>query len=207
MVCNHATCSNLIWQEKVQPATRCRRCGTWWPTPKSTGKGKGQGDRGKQTMHPQTTSWPRKTYQEALMDTPPGLTKLRPLKKGKDQQAAAELLASTWDVIPEGIQGKLQPLGLGPPPQEEPELTDLLKTHMAALPQAVQEVVTKMTQQGPDTEKDCQQAQKPPCGKHGTSNTKANLPGSAGGHHPAGPTQGHSPVRPTQHQNTRCAWQ
>ena len=87
-------------------------CGTWWPnTTKATGKGKG---------------WYRKAT-DGLLDTPPGLKQLKPLKKAKNQQAAAaELLAITWDVIPEGIQGKL-----GPPPQE-PELTDLLKSHTSA---------------------------------------------------------------------------
>lgn len=48
----------------------------------------------------------------------------------------SDLLASTWDVIPESIQPKLQALGLGPQQPEEPELTDLLKTH-TALRQAV----------------------------------------------------------------------
>ena len=80
------------------------------------------------------------------MDTPPGLNKLQPPKKAKDQQTAAELLASTWDVIPEGVQSKLQALGFGPSQPEDPELTDLLKTHMSALPQAVQDVVNRLTQ-------------------------------------------------------------
>ena len=88
-----------------------------------------------------------------MLDTPPGLHRPRPLKQNKDQAAAAELLASTWDVIPEGIQSKLT----APPPQEEPELTELLKSHMTALPQEVQAVVTKLTQPLPDTEKDLAQ--------------------------------------------------
>ena len=88
-----------------------------------------------------------------MLDSPPGLHRPRPLKQNKKQAAAAELLATTWEVIPEGIQTKLMALGFGPPPPEEPELTELLKTHMTALPQEVQAVVTKLTQPLPDTEK------------------------------------------------------
>lgn len=104
-----------------------------------------------------STTWPKKTYQEALMDTPPGLTKPRPLRRPKDQQQAAELLTATWDVIPDTIQTKLQALGLGPQPPEEPGLTDILKTHMASLPQEVQAVVTRLTAPIPQSEKDIAQ--------------------------------------------------
>ena len=79
------------------------------------------------------------------------------LKQTKEQATAVELIASTWDVIPEGIQTKLTALGYGPPPQEEPELTGLLKSHMTALPQEVQAVVTELTQPLPDTEKELAQ--------------------------------------------------
>ena len=84
-------------------------------------------------------------------------TKPRPLRKPKDQQQAAELLQATWDVIPDTIQTKLQALGLGPQPQEEPGLTDILKTHMASLPQEVQAVVTRLTASIPQTEKEIAQ--------------------------------------------------
>ena len=88
------------------------------------GKGKGQGrPTGKTLMNP-ASQWP---------EPPPGLTKFKPLKKNKVQQEATELLASTWTVLPENIQNKLQALGIGPNKPEEPELTDLLKTHMAHL--------------------------------------------------------------------------
>ena len=66
---------------------------------------------------------------------------------------AVELLASTWEVIPTEIQPKLQTLGFGPPPQEEPGLEEILQTNLKELPQAVQDVVNKMQQPIPDTEK------------------------------------------------------
>ena len=88
-----------------------------------------------------------------LLDKPPGLQKLKPLKKTMPTQAANELLASTWDVIPAEVQSKLQTLGFGPPPQEEPGLEAILQTHLKELPQAVQHLVNKMHQPIPDTEK------------------------------------------------------
>ena len=148
-VCSHSSCRNWIWQDKLQPGTRCRRCGTWWTTgAATTGKGKGQGHGGRAPHTTRNTTWPKK----ALTDSPPGLSRPKPLRKPKDQQTAAELLTATWDVIPEDIQHKLQAVGLGPQPPEEPALTDILKTHMSALPPEVQEVVIRLTEPLPQTE-------------------------------------------------------
>ena len=67
------------------------------------------------------------------------------------QQEATELLNGSWSTLPEETQIKLQALGIGP---EEPELTDILKTHMDALPPQVQQIVTKLTAPEPCTERD-----------------------------------------------------
>ena len=83
-------------------------------------------------------------------------------------------MASTWEVIPEAIQAKLTALGYGPPPQEEPELTELLKSHMTALPQEVQDVVTKLTQPIPDTEKELAQKLKSQVGDLKSVSIKKN---------------------------------
>ena len=98
-VCSKSSCHNWIWQDKIQSGNCCRKCGTWWVINKSNGKGKGQGHSNKTNTASMT--WPRKTYQEALMDSPPGLARPRPLRRSKDQQQAAELLTATWDVIPD----------------------------------------------------------------------------------------------------------
>ena len=156
MICQNQNCHNWIWQDKMRPGTRCRQCGQRWNNSANTGKGKGQG-HGQAKPHGHGKAWPKKSAGTQMLDTPPGHHRPRPLKQNKDQAAAAELLATTWDVIPEGIQSKLTALGYGPQPQEEPELTELLKSHMTALPQEVQAVVTKLTQPLPDTEKDLAQ--------------------------------------------------
>ena len=83
-------------------------------------------------------------------------------------------MASTWEVIPEAIQAKLTALGYGPPPQEEPELTELLKSHMTVLPQEVQAVVTKLTQPLPDTEKELAQKLKAQVGELKSVSIKKN---------------------------------
>ena len=145
MVCHK--CSNWIWQDKLRPDTRCRKCGTWWPTPRTgIGKGKGQG-----RPHRPNDSW-RQSHND-LLDKRPGLSRLKPLKKSMPNQSANDLLTSTWEVIPPDVQTKLQTLGFGPPPQEEPGLEAILQTHLRELPQAVQDVVNKMQQPIPDTEK------------------------------------------------------
>ena len=114
MTCKNTTCHNWIWEGKVRPGTKCRKCGRWWA----------------------------------------GLTKFKPLKRTKVQQEATELLSTTWTNIPEDIQGKLQALGIGPQKPEEPALEDLLKTHMNAPPQQVQDIVSKLTTPEPITERE-----------------------------------------------------
>ena len=121
-------------------------CGTWWPVLKVTqgGTGKGQGRPAKTDMSRNTT-W---------LDTPPGLDKLKPLKKTKIQKEATELLEPVWSAMSSELQDKLQHLGIGPKKPPEPDLHEMLKTHMASLPAQVQEVVTRLTAPAPVSEQD-----------------------------------------------------
>ena len=141
MVCSKSTCGNWIWTDKVRSGTKCRKCGSWWPElPSHNGKGKGYGKPSN-----------RATSNPAWLESPPGLTKIRPLKKTKVQQEATELLATSWTALSEETQTKLQALGIGP---AKPALQDLLKTHMDALPVQVQEIVSKLTAPEPITERE-----------------------------------------------------
>ena len=148
VTCRHSQCTNWIWQDKLKPDTRCRQCGTWWPVLKAsqggTGKGKGQG-RPTKTEATKQASW---------LETPPGLGKLKPLKKTKLQKEATELLEQVWSGMSNELQDKLQHLGIGPKKPPEPDLHEMLKTHMAALPAQVQEVVTRLTTPAPASEQD-----------------------------------------------------
>ena len=56
--------------------------------------------------------------------------------------------------MPHELQDKLQHLGIGPKKPPEPDLHEMLKTHMAALPAQVQEVVTRLTTPAPASEQD-----------------------------------------------------
>ena len=165
MTCKNPSSTNWIWADKVRPGTRCRKCGQWWPQTTSTGNGKGQG-HGQTKANGHGKTWPRKQAADQLLDTPPGLF--------QSAASQAELLASTWDVIPGPIQAKLAALGYGPPPQEEPELTELLKSHMTALPQEVQDAVTKLTQPIPDSEKELAQKLKAQVGDLKSVSIKKN---------------------------------
>ena len=84
------------------------------------------GGTGKGKGYGRPTSKARQTGPEP----PPGLGRVKPLKKSK-------VLATSWPAKP-----------------EEPELTDILKSHMESLPTQVQQIVTKLTAPEPCTEKD-----------------------------------------------------
>lgn len=116
-----------------------------WMTPStSTGKGKGYGKPSHKHQRGQNT-W---------LETPAGLSKVRPLKISKVQQEATDLLSTVWTTLNEDTQTKLQAIGIGPTKPDTPELKDVLKTHMEALPQQVQELVTKLTTPEPCTERE-----------------------------------------------------
>ena len=139
MTCSRHDCTNWIWTDRVKPNTKCRRCGNWWPAATGgAGKGKGSGR-------------PTSKAKQPWLETPPGLGRVKPLKKSRvQQQEATHLLATSWTTLPAETQNRLQALGIGPAKPEEPELTDILKSHMESLPTQVQ----KLTAPEPCTEKD-----------------------------------------------------
>ena len=141
MVCKHSACSNWIYSDKLRPGTKCRKCGTWWPTyAKTTGKGKGYGKPANKANNG-SRNWP---------EPPPGLSKLKPLKRTKVQQEATELLSTAWTSLSEDTQTKLQAIGIGPRKPEEPQLQEVLKSHMQSLPPQVQDLVNKLTTPEPE---------------------------------------------------------
>ena len=137
MTCSKHGCTNWIWTDRMKTGSKCRRCGTWWPSPAGgTGKGKGYG---------------RPAYQASAKNLMAGRP-TRPFKKTKVQREATDLLTTSWSALPEETQTKLQALGIGPSKPEEPELTDILKSHMDALPPQVQQIV--LTAPEPCTERE-----------------------------------------------------
>ena len=70
--CSHSSCRNWIWNDKIQPGTRCRRCGTWWPNvTKATGKGKGQGHGATPQTSPGSMAPPAPDHRTRLACIPP----------------------------------------------------------------------------------------------------------------------------------------
>ena len=110
MIFKNTTGHNWIWEDNLRPGTKCRKCGRW--SSSHTSKGKGYG-RPVTKLTTGSNNW---------LETPPGLAKLKPLKRTKVQQEATELKSTTWPTILEDIQGKLQALGLGPTKPDKPEL-------------------------------------------------------------------------------------
>ena len=70
---------------------------------------------------------------------------MKPLKKNKLQKEATDLLEPVWSAISTDLQDKLQHLGIGPQKPPEPDLHEMLKTHMASLPTQAQEAVARLT--------------------------------------------------------------
>ena len=85
VVCTQGACANWIWTDKVRTGTKRRKCGAWWPeTSSRDGKGKGYGRPTTKTM-----------ANQQRLEAPPGLTKIKPLKRAKVQQEGTELLSTS----------------------------------------------------------------------------------------------------------------
>ena len=105
-------------------------------------------------IHPARVKAMASHRPQNLPESPPHLPKVRPLKISKVQQEATELLSTAWTTLTEDTQAKLQANGIGPTKPEAPELKDVLKSHVEALPQPVQDLVTKLTTPEPCTERE-----------------------------------------------------
>ena len=142
--CSKASCSNWIWEDRIQANYTCRLCGTPWKKPLQ-GFAKA-GDR-------RSSGWTKpKTRQ---VTPPPGLPSSRPPRPSKLQKRASEILAPAWDSLDETLKVKLTEVGINPSPKvTEPDLTDVLKENLASLPAPVKELVEKITKPQPETEKD-----------------------------------------------------
>ena len=96
----------------------------------------------------------RATGNPTWLESPPGLTKIRPLKKSKVQQEATDLLANSWMALPEDTQTKLQALGIGPGRTGFAGSFEDPHGCIATLPLQVQEIASKLTAPEPITERE-----------------------------------------------------
>lgn len=127
LICLHC---HTPWQSKL-PDLKSKRAVTWaaWNHPK----------KGNQ--------WPRKTYQEALLEPPPGLYGGQPPKRGKKvkQTALCKAIQEHWDTLPEAMKTQCEALGVAhaPPPPVQ-DLPTLIKEHLQSLPQDLKAAVEKI---------------------------------------------------------------
>ena len=139
-VCSKSNCSNWIWQDKIQSGNRCRKCGTWWTITKSNGKGKGQGHASKGNGASTTSIWPRKTCQEALIDTPPQevqavVTRLTAPIPQTEKEIAQQLKQQVTEMKNQSIRKN----------QLQAKL-DQVKSQYAAMLQDMQDIQTKLNE-------------------------------------------------------------
>lgn len=93
--------------------------------------------------------WPRKSYQEALLESPPGLHGGHAGKKQKKvkQTALCKAVQEHWDTLPEALRTQCEALGVPPavppPPQDLPTL---IKEHLQSLPQDLKTAVEKIVE-------------------------------------------------------------
>ena len=94
----------------------------------------------------QGAQWPKKSYQQALVEPAPGLagggeTAKKQKKKTKGPEALHQALRDHWKELPVALQQRAQLLGLAPP---APDLPTLLQEHLQSLPPEVKQAVEKV---------------------------------------------------------------
>ena len=116
-VCAHKRCANWIWADKLNPGARCRKCGTWW---QQAHQPTGKGDTAPEERFPARPRGPKRPMLKRSWTHHLAYKSLGRSRRARTSKRQADLLATTWDVIPGEIQSKLQALGFGPPQPEEP---------------------------------------------------------------------------------------
>ena len=100
----------------------------------------------------QGNQWPQKSYKDALVKHPPGLSprSLRKPKNGNQKNVLTELgnmAQKHWQHLPDEVKGFLTGHGLGEAPQpKEPDLKEILLQHLGQLPVDVKAKVEGLLQ-------------------------------------------------------------
>ena len=150
-VCSHCR-KSWIWEDRLigRPNLTCNQCGGKWQTDTLPDLKKARRITWASWNYNGTGhQWPRKTYQEALLEAPPGLQggqKRKKLKRGGDA-GIQKALKEHWDHLPEAFRAQCTALGLQKvetPPT--PDLPSLIKEHLQSLPTDLKEAVEKIVE-------------------------------------------------------------
>ena len=131
------------WDDKIyaNPKGQCKGCQrAWLPQLQQRGDG-AKGWQKPMQQRPKSHSWPKrtgqKTYKTALIEAPPGLAQNKGLKNKKWQNLAGAA-QQHWETLPQSFKDVLTANGIVKQPEEKPvDLKELLKQHLAALPEVL----------------------------------------------------------------------
>ena len=139
-----------IWHDRLiaKPDLKCTHCQTPWQSSKFPDlRRRRRVTRAAWNFPKGGAQWPQKTYQNALLEAPPGLhggQAGRKQKKAK-QTALCKAVQEHWDTLPEALRTQCEALGVppvAPPPRQD--LPALIKEHLQSLPQDLKAAVEKI---------------------------------------------------------------
>ena len=145
--------TSWIWQDRLikQPSTQCRQCGDHWQTMhlKDLKQTKRRTQWAAWNFTRSGAQWPYKTYQEALLEPPPGLQggqKQKRTKKVKPN-ALQKAIQEHWNDLPGALKSQCEALGIqSSSPPTPPDLPTLIKEHLQSLPSDLKEAVEKLVE-------------------------------------------------------------
>ena len=94
-------------------------------------------------------NWPEKTYKEALLEAPPGLTGGQRKKKPKQgvDKGIHKALKEHWAQLPDSLKSQCTAMGIRVvEPPATPDLPSLIKEHLSSLPAELKEAVEKIVE-------------------------------------------------------------
>ena len=138
-----------IWQDRLinKPNLRCLQCNKPWQQSRVPDLKRRPVTWAAWNYPTKGRQWPKKTYQEALLEPPPGLYGGQPAKRAKKvkQTALCKAVQEHWDSLPDAMKTQCEALGVPPTtPPPPPDLPSLIKEHLQSLPQDLKAAVEKI---------------------------------------------------------------
>lgn len=145
--------STWIWQDRLlkQPDLTCRQCGYPWQQKhlKDLKQNRRRTQWAAWNFQHQGAQWPKKSYQEALLEPPPGLCGGTKPKRGKKPKPTAlqKAVQEHWSDLPAALKSQCEAMGLqAESPPAPPDLPTLIKEHLQSLPTDLKEAVEKLVE-------------------------------------------------------------
>ena len=141
-----------IWQTRViaQPGLTCKQCGHPWQE-RSLADLKNHRRTtqwAKWNFNSTGHQWPHRTYKQAFLDPPPGLSGGgRPKKTKVKQSVLQKAIQEHWEMLPTSLKTQCEAMGLqASAPPAPADLPTLIKEHLQSLPSDLKEAVEKLVE-------------------------------------------------------------